>query len=202
MGTPKRERQKANRQYRLQEMAKDARKRKSKRVGLRVGLIVGAVVAIVALVNILGGDDDEATAPTTTVSVSTVPVSTLPTPDKPEVSLPAELPTELVVTELIAGSGREVVAGDTVEVHYIGVLSADGTEFDNSYDRGTPFPVTVGSSKVIVGWHQGLVGVQAGGRYQFDIPAELAYGDVEQGPIPANSPLTFVVDIMSVTAGA
>lgn len=181
-------------------MAKQARKRKSKRVGLRVGLIVAAVVAIVAVVNILGGDDDEATSPTTTDS--TVPMSTLPTPDKPEVSLPAEMPTELVVTELTAGSGREAVAGDTVEVHYVGVLSADGTEFDNSYDRGTAFPVTIGLGQVIEGWDQGLVGVQAGGRYQFDIPAELAYGDAERPGIPANSPLTFVVDIMSVTAGA
>ena len=101
-----------------------------------------------------------------------------------------------------AGTGPEAVVGDTVEVHYVGVLSADGTEFDNSYDRGSSFPVTLGLNQVIEGWEQGLTGVQAGGRYQFDIPAELAYGDAERTGIPANSALTFVVDVMSVAAGS
>ena len=202
MGTAKRERQKANRQQRLQDLAKQARKQKSKRMGLRIGSVVLAVVVIVGLINFLGGDDDESTTPTTSTVASTVPGSTLPTPDKPEVSLPTELPTELVVTELIAGTGPEAVVGDTVEVHYVGVLSADGTEFDNSYDRGSSFPVTLGLNQVIEGWEQGLTGVQAGGRYQFDIPAELAYGDAERTGIPANSALTFVVDIMSVTPGS
>ncbi len=202
MGTAKRERQKANRQQRLQDLAKQARKQKSKRMGLRIGSVVLAVVVIVGLINFLGGDDDESATPTTSTAASTVPGSTLPTPDKPEVSLPTELPTELVVTELIAGTGPEAVVGDTVEVHYVGVLSADGTEFDNSYDRGSSFPVTLGLNQVIEGWEQGLTGVQAGGRYQFDIPAELAYGDAERTGIPANSALTFVVDIMSVTPGS
>ncbi len=199
MGTAKRERQKANRQQRLQDLAKQARKQKSKRMGLRIGSVVLAVVVIVGLINFLGGDDDESATPTSSTTASTVPASSLPTPDKPEVSLPTELPTELVVTELIAGTGPEAVVGDTVEVHYVGVLSADGTEFDNSYDRGSSYPVTLGLNQVIAGWEQGLIGVQAGGRYQFDIPAELAYGDAERTGIPANSALTFVVDIMSIT---
>ncbi len=193
MGTAKRERQKANRQLRLQELAQQARREKSKRVGLRIGLVVAAVVALVGIAVWLGGDDSDETATTTT----TVVVS-----EKPEVTPPAELPTRLEVTELIEGVGDLSVVGDTLQVHYVGVLSADGTEFDNSYDRGSPLEVTIGSGMVIQGWEQGLIGLQAGGRYQLDIPAELAYGDTGSGSIikPGDA-ITFVVDIVSITPG-
>ena len=195
MGTAKRERQKANRQLRLQELAQQARREKSKRVGLRIGLVVAAVVALVGIAVWLGGDDSDETATTTTTT-------TVVASEKPEVTPPAELPTELVVTELVAGEGDLSVVGDTVQVHYVGVLSADGTEFDNSYDRGSPLEVTIGSGMVIQGWEQGLIGLQAGGRYQLDIPAELAYGDTGSGSIikPGDA-ITFVVDIVSITPG-
>src|SRR3954454_616930 len=76
---------------------------------------------------------------------ATAPAGTVPGAlPKPEVKLPATLPTDLVVTDLTEGTGTGAVAGDTVVVHYIGVRSADGKEFDNSYDRGTPFAVTLG----------------------------------------------------------
>ena len=57
---------------------------------------------------------------------------------KPEVKLPSTLPTDLVVTDLTEGTGTGAATGDTVVVHYVGVRSEDGTEFDNSYDRGKP----------------------------------------------------------------
>ncbi len=121
---------------------------------------------------------------------------------KPEVEIPAALPTELVITDLIDGSGPEAKAGDVVTVNYVGVRSADGTEFDNSYDRGSTFPVTLGEGGVIAGWEQGLVGIKAGGRRQLDIPAELAYGDNPSGDIiQAGDALTFVIDAISVKAG-
>jgi peptidylprolyl isomerase len=134
--------------------------------------------------------DSEVAAPPTTVA------GALP---KPEVQIPDELPTELVTTDLIAGTGPEAKQGDTVVVHYVGVRSADGTEFDNSYDRGEPFPVTLGAGQVIAGWDEGLIGVQQGTRRQLDIPSDLAYGDVAQGDvIQAGDALTFVVDVVAV----
>lgn len=197
MGTAKRERQKANRQLRLQELAQQARREKTRRVGLRIGLVVAAVVALVGIAVWLGGDDSDETAATTTTT--TVAGSDY---EKPEVTPPAELPTELVVTELVPGEGPLSVVGDTVQVHYMGVLSADGTEFDNSYDRGAPLEVTIGSGMVIQGWEQGLIGLQAGGRYQLDIPADLAYGDTGSGSvIKPGDAITFVVDIVSITPG-
>jgi peptidylprolyl isomerase len=88
-----------------------------------------------------------------------------------------------------------------VVVDYVGVRSADGTEFDNSYDRGQPFPVTLGAGGVIQGWDDGLVGIKAGGRRQLDIPAELAYGDAGAGDIiqPGDA-LTFVIEARAIVA--
>lgn len=119
--------------------------------------------------------------------------------EEPEVSVPDELPTELVVTDLVVGTGPAAAEGDTVLVHYVGVRSEDGTEFDSSYDSGQPFPVTLGLGNVIPGWDQGLIGIQAGGRRQLDIPADLAYGDQPQGDvIQAGDALTFVIDALVV----
>ncbi|WP_420450928.1 FKBP-type peptidyl-prolyl cis-trans isomerase [Ilumatobacter sp.] len=120
-------------------------------------------------------------------------------PDKPQVETPEEPPTELVRTVLEEGEGDEAVDGDTVVVDYVGVRSDDGLEFDNSYDRDEPFPVTLGRGSVIQGWEQGLVGSQPGERIQLDIPAPLAYGETARPPVICeDEDLTFVIDVRAV----
>jgi peptidylprolyl isomerase len=122
-------------------------------------------------------------------------------PPKPDVEIPEELPTELQRNVLVAGSGDAAEVGDTVIVDYVGVRSADGVEFDNSYDRA-PFPVTLGNGNVIQGWEEGLVGAQTGDRIQLDIPADLAYGETSRGDIIGeNETLTFVIDVRAVVGG-
>ena len=140
----------------------------------------------------------EANAPGTAAGVPvTAPTSIV---DKPTVSLPKELPTELVITDLEPGTGPPAAAGDTVVVHYIGVLSASGQEFDSNFDSATGFDVQLGANSVIQGWEQGLIGVKQGGRRQLDIPASLAYGDnpPSGSPIQVGDALTFVVDVIVV----
>ena len=118
---------------------------------------------------------------------------------KPEVQIPDTLPTELVITDLVEGTGDAAVVGDTVVVNYVGVRSEDGTEFDNSYDRGAPFPVTLGANSVIAGWEEGLIGAKQGGRRQLDIPADLAYGDSPPGgDIQPGDALTFVIEVVGI----
>ena len=144
------------------------------------------------------GDD---TFDTTTGVAADTTVAGAPAADsgKPEVVLPAETPTELVITEIAPGNGPAAEAGDTVVLDYVGVLSADGTEFDNSYDRGAPITFVVGLGQAIPGFDQGLLGVQEGMRRQFDIPASLAYGDAGiEGLIPGGAAISFVVDVISV----
>ncbi len=73
------------------------------------------------------------------------------------------------------GTWPVVKAGDAVSVHYVGKL-ANGTVFDSSMARGTPFDVKVGGGMVIKGWDVGLVGMQVGGVRRPIIPPVEAYG--------------------------
>ncbi len=186
---------------------------------MRTARLVASTIAALSLLAACGsaeGTDADTTVetsvagslPVATDAVATsaapatdAPTTAAPNPDKPKVEIPANLPTELVVTDLVEGTGPAAKAGDVVLVNYVGVRSADGTEFDNSYDRGQPFSVTLGAGMVIKGWDEGLVGIKQGGRRQLDIPADLAYGDTPQGDIiqPGDA-LTFVVDAVAVVS--
>lgn len=103
----------------------------------------------------------------------------------------------LIVDDVVLGTGERVDVGDTVTVHYIGRLQS-GQEFDNSRKRGEPFRFTVGDERVISGWEQGVVGMQVGGQRILVIPPQLAYGDKQFGPIPANSTLVFAIELLSI----
>jgi FKBP-type peptidyl-prolyl cis-trans isomerase len=126
----------------------------------------------------------------TTGPLSKEPVVTPPT---------GPAPTKLETKELIAGTGAEAKAGDTVVVNYVGVLYKGGTEFDASWKRHETFSFALGKGQVIKGWDQGIVGMKVGGRRELVIPSELAYGKTGSPPkIPANAPLVFVVDLLGV----
>jgi FKBP-type peptidyl-prolyl cis-trans isomerase FkpA len=112
----------------------------------------------------------------------------------------------LVKEDIKVGEGEEVKPGDTVTVHYRGTL-ADGSEFDSSYkpnDAGKVEPATFSLARVIPGWQQGIPGMKVGGKRRLVVPPALAYGDKDiTGPggkvvIPANSTLTFEVELLDV----
>jgi peptidylprolyl isomerase len=107
-------------------------------------------------------------------------------------------PTELVVQPLITGTGPAVQSGQSVTFQYSGWLW-DGTPFDSSWDKGSPFTTTIGTGSVIAGWDQGIVGQPVGSQLLLVIPPALGYGEQEQGSIPANSTLVFVVDILAAS---
>ena len=101
-------------------------------------------------------------------------------------------------TDLVVGTGAEAVAGDTLTVHYTGWL-ADGTKFDSSYDRGTPYTFRLGAGSVIAGWDQGIPGMKVGGKRRLIIPPSLAYGASGRPPqIPGNSTLKFEVELLAI----
>jgi protein-disulfide isomerase len=108
------------------------------------------------------------------------------------------LPGGLSVTDLVVGTGATAANGDKLTVHYVGTFE-DGTEFDSSRGRGTPFSFTLGTGNVIKGWDQGVVGMRVGGRRKLVIPSALAYGDRGQPPkIPPGATLVFDVELLSI----
>ena len=106
-------------------------------------------------------------------------------------------PTDFSTNDEVVGTGAVVKSGDTVSVHYLGVLTT-GQKFDSSRDRGEPFEFTVGNHQVIAGWEKGLIGMKVGGKRTLVIPPSLGYGDKAVGPIPANSTLIFEVELLAI----
>ena len=96
---------------------------------------------------------------------------------------------------LKAGTGASPKATDVVEVNYEGKL-IDGTVFDSSYERGEPieFPL----NQVIAGWTEGLQLMKEGGKYEFYIPADIAYGEAGNAGIEPNSTLIFTVELLDI----
>jgi FKBP-type peptidyl-prolyl cis-trans isomerase len=108
-----------------------------------------------------------------------------------------ELDGGLILEEFAPGEGRAAAAGDTIAVHYTGKLD-DGTVFDSSVPRKMPISFALGTGRVIKGWDLGIAGMKVGGLRRLTIPAELAYGPRAKGKIPANSRLTFTVELMQI----
>jgi peptidylprolyl isomerase len=152
-------------------------------------------------------DDALPTQPEVTASTTTQPqvcepqeLPELSADDKPLFGTPGgDPPEDLVIETLTEGEGREVVDGDSVQLQYTGILFADATEFDTSWDDLTPLPVTVGAGSVIAGFDEGLVGMKVGERRQLIIPSDQAYGADGSGElIPPDADLIFVIDLVQV----
>ena len=174
------------------------------RTTIGTGLLAALTLVISLGVSACGSTSESDEADDDITDISLVPtVPTIATaPEIPEVQIPDEIPVDLQITDLVTGSGPRAAEGDLVVVDYVGVRSASGEMFDNSYQRGQPLDVVLGRNMVIEGWETGLIGVQAGTRRQLDIPADLAYGDnPPAGPvIQAGDALTFLVDVRAVVS--
>jgi FKBP-type peptidyl-prolyl cis-trans isomerase len=102
------------------------------------------------------------------------------------------------VSVLKKGSGAPAKPGDTVNVHYKGMLT-DGKQFDTSYGRA-PFPVTLGVSRVVPGFTMGLLGIRKGEKRKVTIPSTLGYGDRGAGGvIPPNATLVFELEALEIS---
>lgn len=180
--------------------------------------ILAALLVPIALLSVACGSDDEAettdtTSDSTATTAGTTPVDvpagativsvTDDLETKPEIELEASdaAPTDIVVEDVVEGTGEEAASADTVEVQYVGTLT-DGTEFDSSWANGAP--VEFGLDQVIAGWGEGLVGMKVGGRRSLVIPPDKAYGETppQGSTIPPNATLVFVVDLLSITKAA
>ncbi|MEN8039883.1 MAG: peptidylprolyl isomerase [Actinomycetota bacterium] len=119
---------------------------------LALGLLAAACSGAEA-----GDADAEAAGTTTTAVTDETPDTTSTTQDIPE-------------------EGFIVQDGDTVDVHYVGTLD-DGSQFDSSRDRGTPFTFTVGTGQVISGFDEAVRGGKVGDVNTVRMEPKDAYGE-------------------------
>ncbi len=90
------------------------------------------------------------------------------------------------------GEGASPTDDYVVLIGYAGYLEADGKSFDQN-DQ-TAFPVKA----VVPGFSEGLKLMKKGSKYRLCIPSALGYGARDSGPIPANSNLVFLVDLIEM----
>ena len=106
--------------------------------------------------------------------------------------------SELIIEDIVVGTGAEAVAGQHVSVHYTGWLT-DGRKFDSSKDRNDPFDFPLGAGHVIRGWDEGVQGMKVGGTRKLTIPPALGYGARGAGGVsPPNATLVFEVELLGV----
>ncbi len=108
-------------------------------------------------------------------------------------SNPTSPSEQLVVQDLVVGTGATAAVGNTVTVKYVGTFT-DGTTFDSGQ-----FPFVLGAGQVIAGFDQGIVGMKVGGKRKLTVPPSLGYPNGNGGSIPPNTTLVFVVDLLSVS---
>nr|CAH7740034.1 unnamed protein product [Callosobruchus chinensis] len=98
---------------------------------------------------------------------------------------------------LTEGTGEELPPlGCKVSVHYTGTLT-DGTKFDSSRDRNSPFQFDLGRGSVIKAWDIGVATMKKGERAMLTCAPEYAYGEAGSPPtIPPNSTLKFDVEVL------
>jgi FKBP-type peptidyl-prolyl cis-trans isomerase len=95
------------------------------------------------------------------------------------------------------GTGAPPKRGAELVVHYDGYL-LDGTKFDSSRDRGTPYTFRVGTDSVIKGWDEAFGEMLKGEQRTLIVPYWLAYGEAGRGKIPPKATLVFEVDLLDI----
>ena len=137
---------------------------------------------------------------TAVAPVAGLPTVTLGDKGEPTISVPqTEPPTTLVIQPLIEGTGAVVQSGQTINVHYTGVLWKTGQPFDSSWDKGSGgVNFSIGTGGVIAGWDKGLVGQKVGSQILLVVPPADGYGEAgaPNAGISGTDTLVFVVDIL------
>ncbi len=189
----------------LREQRRTQRIARRNRQRMIFGVVIAvAVIAIVILISRDYSNRVAASATATAVSAASTtpgassgsyPIGTLDT-TKPTPSANAvTTSTGLIYEDLQVGDGATAATGNTVTVNYIGWLD-DGTSFDSNLKSA--FSFTLGSQQVIPGWDEGVQGMNINGTRLLVIPPALGYGATANGPIPANSTLTFEVQLVAI----
>lgn len=138
--------------------------------------LIAAFVAILSLTACGGGGDD-----------SSAPI------------VNPNNPTALVKTDNVLGTGAEAVNGKTATVTYTlwlyntAIADHKGTQLESN-----SFSFLLGSTSVIPGFQQGVLGMKVGGKRTIEVPASLGYGDKGSNGIPGGNGLVFEITLTKI----
>jgi peptidylprolyl isomerase len=107
-------------------------------------------------------------------------------------------PAELVVQDLISGDGP-VIEDDSHVVYPDSEWLWDGEELETSWQSGDPVLSSLVSLPLLPAVIQGIVGKTVGSQVLVVVPPDLAYGDDPEAPVPPNSTVVYVVDLLAKT---
>ena len=94
------------------------------------------------------------------------------------------------------GHGEQFESHETVEIHYYGLLLADGSLFDNSFEADLLFRFELGADQVIRGFNEGVALLRKGSKATLIIPYALAYGRKGDAPtIPKSADLIYYIEV-------
>ena len=95
------------------------------------------------------------------------------------------------------GEGDVPVKGNQVTLHYTGYLP-DGSKFESSHDRGTPFKFEYKVQPILPGWEEAIGLMKSGGEMKLIMPSWLGFGAQGKGSIPPNATLTFDLEVLKI----
>jgi peptidylprolyl isomerase len=163
-----------------------------------VFIMLGAILLGVNSMSDSTVSDSGSSASSSSASGSALPLVTANAGEAPTITAPTGTPpAALTTSDVIVGTGAEVLPTSTLTVHYTLMAWSTGQIIESSWDGGQPatFPL----ANVVEGWQKGLPGAKVGGRRLLILPPEMGYGAAGSGPVGPNETLIFAVDIIGVS---
>ena len=131
------------------------------------------------------------------------PVVTHDDDGKPTVTIPTDqpAPAEIVVRQIVRGSGAQVASGSKVVIQLVAVKWSTGEVFDTTWGEGRlPTTVTVGTDQLVEGFDEGLVDLPVGSQVMLVVPPGLGFGPT--GNELAAETIVYVADILAASPPA
>jgi len=166
---------------------------------LLVFIMLGAILlGVNSMSDSTSPDSGSSDSTSSAAAGSALPAVTTNAGEAPTITAPTGTPpAELTISDVIVGTGAEVLLTSTLTVHYTLMAWSTGQIIESSWSSGQP--ATFSLATLVEGWQRGLPGAKVGGRRLLILPPELGYGAAGSGPVGPNETLIFAIDILGVS---